>query len=306
MLAELIVKNRILIFGSNGMLGQRLSEFFRNNSLELLTSSVEEKSFIEGIDYVQCDITDRNKTKKIIYDFCPDFIINAAAFTNVDLAETERETAWKINVKAVEYLSEAARIIDAHIIHFSTDYIFDGRNGPYLETAMPNPLGYYGRTKLASENVLKLYAVKHTIIRTNVLYGQARFGRPDFVKWVVNSLRENKEIRIVTDQINNPTYLDDIILAVDKIVESKREGIYNIGGREFLSRFEFTQMIADYFSLDKKLIKPITTQELNQPARRPLKSGLITIKAQSELGYRPHTILEALSEMKKEVFAHIL
>ncbi len=306
MLAELIVKNRILIFGSNGMLGQRLSEFFRNNSLELLTSSVEEKSFIEGIDYVQCDITDRNKTKKIIYDFCPDFIINAAAFTNVDLAETERETAWKINVKAVEYLSEAARIIDAHIIHFSTDYIFDGRNGPYLETAMPNPLGYYGRTKLASENVLKLYAVKHTIIRTNVLYGQARFGRPDFVKWVVNSLRENKEIRIVTDQINNPTYLDDIILAVDKIIESKREGIYNIGGRELLSRFEFTQMIADYFSLDKKLIKPITTEELNQPARRPLKSGLITIKAQSELGYRPHTILEALSEMKKEVFAHIL
>lgn len=303
MLPELLVKNRILVFGSNGMLGQRISEYFKTNSLELLTSSIEEKSLIEGLDYVQCDITDRNKTKNLIYEFCPDFIVNAAAFTNVDLAETERETAWRVNVKSVEYMAEAARIIDAHIVHFSTDYIFDGKNGPYLESAMPNPLGYYGRTKLASENVLKLYAVKHTIIRTNVLYGPAKFGRPDFVKWVVNSLKENKQIKIVTDQINNPTYLDDLVQAVDKIIESKREGVYNIGGREFLSRYEFTEIIADYFSLDKSLIIPITTEELKQPARRPLKSGLITIKAQSELGYRPHTIEEALSEMKKEVFA---
>ncbi|MFN3871853.1 MAG: dTDP-4-dehydrorhamnose reductase [Ignavibacterium sp.] len=300
------MKNRILIFGSNGMLGQRLSEYFRKNSLELLTSSAEEKSFIDNLDYVQCDVTDRNKTKDLIYDFCPDFIVNAAAFTNVDLSETERETAWKVNVKAVEYMAEAARIIDAHIIHFSTDYIFDGKNGPYLESAMPNPIGYYGRTKLASENVLKLYAVKHTIIRTNVLYGPAKFGRPDFVKWAVESLRKNQQIKIVTDQINNPTYLDDLVQAVDKIIESKREGIYNIGGQEFLSRYEFTQIIAEYFSLDKSLIIPITTEELKQPARRPLKSGLITIKAQSELGYRPHTVVEALAEMKKEVFEDIL
>ncbi|MFN3694038.1 MAG: dTDP-4-dehydrorhamnose reductase [Ignavibacterium sp.] len=306
MIPELVVKNRILIFGSNGMLGQRLSEYFRKNSLELLTSSAEEKSFIDNLDYVQCDVTDRNKTKDLIYDFCPDFIINAAAFTNVDLSETERETAWKVNVKAVEYMAEAARIIDAHIIHFSTDYIFDGKNGPYLESAMPNPIGYYGRTKLASENVLKLYAVKHTIIRTNVLYGPAKFGRPDFVKWAVESLRKNQQIKIVTDQINNPTYLDDLVQAVDKIIESTREGIYNIGGQEFLSRYEFTQIIAEYFSLDKSLIIPITTEELKQAARRPLKSGLITIKAQSELGYRPHTIEEALAEMKKEVFEDIL
>ncbi|MCA2004701.1 MAG: sugar nucleotide-binding protein, partial [Ignavibacterium sp.] len=124
-------------------------------------------------------------------------------------------------------------------------------------------------------------------------------------KWVVESLKNNKQIKIVTDQINNPTYLDDLVQAVDKIIESKREGIYNIGGREFLSRYEFTQIIADYFELDKSLIIPITTEDLKQPARRPLKSGLITIKAQSELGYRPHTIQEALTEMKREVFSDI-
>jgi dTDP-4-dehydrorhamnose reductase len=296
-----IIKNRILIFGSNGMLGQRLTKYFLSQNVELLTSSFEQSSYFNSVDYVQCDITDRNKTKKLILDFCPDYIINAAAYTNVDKSESDRETAWKVNVKAVEYMSEASRILDAHIIHISTDYIFNGENGPYLETAIPNPIGYYGRTKLASENVLKLFAVKNTIIRTNVLYGPTHFGRPDFVKWVIDSLKNKNQIRIVTDQINNPTFIDDLVQSIVKIIELKKEGIYNIGGMNFISRYDFTLMIADFFDLDKSLIQPILTKDLNQPARRPLKSGLITIKAQSELGYRPHSIEESFAIIKSEL-----
>jgi len=298
-LSELI-KSRILIFGSNGMLGQRLTEYLSSHKVELLASSFEDFSYNKEVDYTQCDITDRNKTKKLIFEFCPDFIINAAAYTNVDKSETERETAWKVNVKAVEYMAESARILDSHIIHISSDYIFDGENGPYLENASPNPIGYYGRTKLASENVLKLYAVKNTIIRTNVLYGPTHFGRPDFVKWVIDSLKNKTQIRIVTDQINNPTFIDDLVKAIVRILEISKEGTFNIGGQEFLSRFDFTLRIADYFNLDKSLIIPILTKDLNQPARRPLKSGLITIKAQSELGYRPHSIEETFQIIKKE------
>jgi len=276
-----IIKRRILIAGANGMLGQRVIEFYLSLAdVELLATSVEEKSFLPGVEYIQCDIANRTEIKKIVRDFCPDFIINAAAFTNVDLSETERELAWKINVKGVEYLVEAARIIDSHLIHISTDYVFDGKNGPYSENDTPNPLGYYARTKLASENVLKISGVKNTILRTNVLYGIAKHSRPDFVKWVVDSLRSNKQINIVEDQINNPTFLDDLVMAISSIVELRKEGIYNIGGIEFLSRYDFTLMIADFFKLDKSLIKKIKTEELNQPARRPLKSGLITIKAQ--------------------------
>jgi dTDP-4-dehydrorhamnose reductase len=296
-----LIKNRILVFGANGMLGQRIIEFYSAlHNFEVLASSVEEKSFSKGVNYSQCDLTNRNDVKKIVYDFYPDYIINAAAFTNVDLCETERETAWKINVKGVEYIAESARVIDAHLIHMSTDYIFDGNNGPYLENALPNPLGYYARTKLASENALKISGIKNTIIRTNVLYGIKKHGRPDFVKWVVDSLKAKKQIRIVTDQINNPTFIDDLVQAVNKIIESRKEGIYNIGGSDFLSRYDFTLMIADFFKLDKKLIIPIKTEELNQAARRPLKSGLITIKAQSELGYKPHTIVQTLELLKKE------
>jgi dTDP-4-dehydrorhamnose reductase len=297
-----LIKRRIIIVGANGMLGQRLIEFYtRFSDVELLATSVEDKSVFNDIDYIQSDISNRSEIKKVIYDFCPDFIINAAAYTNVDKSEIERELAWKINVKGVEYLSETARVIDSHLLHISTDYIYDGKNGPYVENDAPNPLGYYGRTKLASENALRISGCKNTIIRTNVLYGTAKFSRPDFVKWVVDSLRAKKEIKIVDDQVNNPTFIDDLVEGINKIVELRKEGVYNIGGSVFLNRYDFTILIADYFNLDKTLIKRIKTEELNQPARRPLKSGLITIKAQSELGYKPQTILKTLELMKLEL-----
>ena len=299
------IKTRIFITGSNGMLGQRSVNYFSKKlKVELLACSLEDKTFLpqsESLEYISCDITDRDKLKSIIYNFCPDFILNLAAYTNVDMSEVEREKAWTTNVKAVEYLTESARVIDAHLIHISTDYIFDGKNGPYREDAIPNPVGYYGRTKLASENVLRMSGIVYTILRTNVLYGVAENHNSDFVNWLVKTLRNNQSVRIVTDQINNPTFTDDLIQAINKIIEYRKNGIYNIGGKEFLSRFEFTEIISDFFQLDKTLITPVKTDELNQKARRPLKSGLLTLKAESELGYKPHTIPEALSVIKKEL-----
>jgi dTDP-4-dehydrorhamnose reductase len=291
-----------MITGANGMLGQRTVEYYSSKeNLELLATSIEDKSVIDSVDYIPCDIKSRENIKKLIYDYCPDFIIHTAAFTNVDLSEKMREDAWKINVKGVEYIAEAARTIDAQIIHISTDYIFDGKNGPYDENAIPNPIGYYGRTKLASENALKISGTLFAILRTNVLYGIALNSRPDFVRWVINSLSNNQPIRIVKDQINNPTFIDDLVQAISKIIEFRKTGVYNIGGKEFLSRFEFTNRIVNYFNLDKNLITPIITKELNQPANRPLKSGLLILKAETELGYKPHSISESLSVIKKEL-----
>jgi dTDP-4-dehydrorhamnose reductase len=296
-----IIKKRILVVGANGKLGQRVVRFYSSqDNVQLLGCSFEDVPNFEQVDYKSCDISQREKIKDIILDFYPDIIINAAAFTNVDLCETEREMAWKVNVKGVENLAEASRIIDAHIISMSTDYIFDGVKGPYDERAKPNPLGYYGRTKLASENVLKISGAYFTILRTNVLYGIAD-SHPDFVRWVINSLRGGKSIKIVTDQINNPTYIDDLVQAIDKTIADRKYGIYNIGGREFISRYDFALRVADFFNLNKSLIIPITTDELKQPARRPLRSGLITIKAESEFGFNPLSITETFVIMKKEL-----
>lgn len=297
-----LIKNRILIVGSNGMLGQRLTEFFlKKDRVELHCCSAEKESYISDVDYVQLDIRNKKDVRKIIHNFYPDFIINTAAYTNVDGCESNKELAWKINVDGVKSLAYYGSAVDAHIIHISSDYVFDGDAGPYSEIDPPHPISYYGRSKLASENVLKGSGCKHTIIRTNVLYGHTKFGRPDFVKWVVNSLQESRVIRIVTDQINNPTYLDDIVFGINKIIKLNKEGIYNLAGAEFLSRFDFAERIAEYFNLDRNLIIPIKTKELNQPALRPLNSGLVILKSETELNYKPHLIEESFSLIKKEL-----
>lgn len=297
-----MIKQRILIVGSNGMLGQRLTEYYlAQKNTEVYCTSNEEESYIENVDYDKIDLADKKSVKNAVSKFYPDVIINAAAYTAVDKCESEKELAWKINVTGVENLIHYAKSTDAKLIHISTDYVFDGENGPYDETIMPNPISYYGRTKLASENALATSGINYAIIRTNVLYGPAKHGRPDFVKWVVNSLRDGKDLKIVDDQINNPTFLDDLVAGIDGLIKFKKSGLYNIGGKEFLDRFEFTLRIADFFKLDKSKINRIKTADLNQPARRPLKSGLIILKAETEIGYKPHTIEESLHVMKKEL-----
>lgn len=297
-----IIKTRILIIGSNGMLGQRLTKLFSILSdVELLAASAEEKSFSGGIEYKTLDITNKQAVKEIVLDFFPDYIINAAAYTDVDKSESERELAWKINVNGVENIALYCWTIDAHLIHISTDYIFNGKNGPYTEDATPSPINYYGRSKLAAENSIRTSGVRYTILRTNVLYGPTHFGRPDYVKWVVDSLRAGQQIRIVSDQINNPTFIDDLSMAISRVVQFNKEGIFNIGGAELLSRLDFTFKIADYFNLDKSLIIPITTDQLKQPAPRPLKSGLVNLKAGTELGYQPLRLNETFFIIKKEL-----
>jgi dTDP-4-dehydrorhamnose reductase len=302
MLYNNLIKTRILIIGCNGMLGQRLALFFNSlSNVELLCTSAEDNCFVPGIEYQKVDITQKNQVRESILSFFPDYIINAAAFTSVDKSETEKETAWKINVNGVENIALYAWTIDAGLIHISSDYIFDGKNGPYTENDTPSPIGYYGRTKLAAENSIRTTGVRYAIIRTNVLYGPAKYGRPDFVKWVINSLSSGSEIRIVTDQIGNPTFIDDLVGVINRIIEFKKEGIYNIGGPELISRFDFTKRIAQFFKLNQELIKPIITKDLLQPAARPLKSGLITLKAETELDYRASSIEESFYKIKREL-----
>ncbi len=297
-----MIKKRILIIGSNGMLGQSLtSHYMFNKDVELMCASFENESFYDHLTYKKIDISSSKEVRNLIKGFCPDAIINAAAYTNVDGCETEKELSWSINVTGVENIVKYARTCDAHLIHISSDYIFDGKNGPYTEEEKPNPISHYGKEKLAAENAVITGRIKHTIVRTNVLYGATQFGRPDFVKWVYDSLSAKNNIRIVKDQINNPTYINDLSSAISKIIELSKKGIYNIGGAETLSRLKFTYKIADYFTLDKSLITPIVTADLNQPAPRPLNSGLINLKAETEIYYHPLSIDKTLFLMKRSL-----
>lgn len=293
-------QGKILITGANGLLGQAMvSVFSRESDFEIIKSSVEPESFVRtGLQYIQLDITNKDELKKTVSEINPGVIINCAAYTDVDKCETERELSWKINVDAVKNLIIAARPVNAKLVHFSTDYVFDGKNGPYDEQSVPNPLSFYGRGKLASENALIASGIEHAIIRTMVLFGYGVNVKPNFAMWLVNKLSAKERVNIVDDQIGNSTIVDDLAYGTLKIVEKEKTGIYNIAGRDIESRLDFTMKLCDVYGYDKSLINRIKTKDLNQPAPRPLNSGLITLKAETELGFRPMNTIEALQLLK--------
>lgn len=298
-----LIKTRILIIGCNGLLGQALVNYYsKRKDVELHLASIEDQ-FVGNnqFTYTKVDISKRNEVKKLFLDFFPDYVINAAAYTDVDGCEINRELAWNINVNGVKHLVEGCRIVDAQLVHLSTDFVFDGQNGPYHEDDKPNPISYYGRTKFASENEIKIGGIPYLIIRTNVLYGIQKGVKKDFVEWVIENLSAEKQINVVTDQWNNPTYVDDLVNGIALTIDKKKNGIYNIGGFEYLSRFDFALKIAKVFGLNENLINQTTTDKLNQKAKRPLRGGLITLKAQAELGYKPRTIEENLLDIKKKL-----
>jgi dTDP-4-dehydrorhamnose reductase len=246
-------------------------------------------------------VTSKKEVRHVIAQAEPDVIVNCAAITNVDACELERETAWKVNVGGVENLIEASHRTDAMIVHVSSDYVFDGKNGPYTEDDRPEPLSYYGKTKLASENALLASGRKFFIARTLVLYGHATGVKANFVLWLVQSLEKKTPVRIVDDQIGNPTLADDLAYGLLRGVELEKTGIYNVAGRDIMSRYEFALRVADVFSLDHSLITPIKTADLHQPAPRPLKSGLVTLKAEVDLGIKPSTVEEGLAILKNQI-----
>jgi dTDP-4-dehydrorhamnose reductase len=291
---------RILITGSNGLLGQAVSKMFlRETDHEIFVTSAEDQPYIyDKCEYRTLDITRKDDLKKAALEYSPNVIINCAAFTNVDACETERELSWKINVDGVKNLIIAARMCESSIVHFSTDYVFDGRSGPYSEDDIPNPISFYGREKLASENALKTSEIQHAIVRTLVIYGTGIKVKSNFALWLIDKLGKNEPVNIVTDQISNVTMVEDLALGTLRIVERKCTGIYNIAGSDILSRYDFALKLCDIFGYDKDLVKPLTTDMLNQPAPRPLRSGLTTYKAESELGFRPMDSFEGLSLLK--------
>lgn len=294
---------KILITGSNGLLGQAVTSIFsRETDFDLIQTSFEQENYFElGFTYDQLDITMKEDVKRLVDFYSPNVIINCAAFTEVDKCESERELSWRINVDGVKNLIIAARRTKSKIIHFSTDYIFDGKSGPYSETDIPNPICFYGREKLASENALIASDIDFTVIRTIVLYGLANKVKKNFALWVIDKLKNNEPVNIVTDQISNVTMIDDLAYGTLKVLENNFTGIINVAGMDILSRYDFVMKICDVFNLNKNLVVPILTADLKQPAPRPLKSGLTTFRMESELGFKPMDSLEGLRLLKYQM-----
>jgi dTDP-4-dehydrorhamnose reductase len=288
---------KILVTGSNGLLGQKLIEKLSKKMDVLATARGENRlPFKENYSYASLDITDKNNVDEVFNSFKPDVVIHGAAMTNVDQCEIEKEECWKLNVLATEYLLEAAKKHNSFFLHVSTDFIFDGKEGPYDEDGTPNPVSFYGWSKYAAEKLVMHSEVKWAIARTVLVYGIAHdMSRSNIILWVKNSLENGKSINVVNDQWRTPTLAEDLADGCILIAEQKAEGVFNISGRDLLNPYEMATMTADYFSLDKTLIKEVDGSQFKQTAKRPAKTGFILDKAIHKLGYKPKSFKEGIA-----------
>ena len=287
---------KILITGAFGQLGHSLqSVLSKKSNYELICTGRKVKKGQEGIPL---DIRNQVALKELINTTAPDILINLAAMTNVDACELNPKLAGEINVAGLEHICDSFK---GKIIHLSTDYVFDGTSGPYKEDDPLNPISIYGKTKLASEHILLEKDIKNLVIRGNVLYDYSPHTSASFLNWVVSSLKGNQEIKVVEDQFNNPTWTRSMSDIIKLSIENDLEGIIHWGDSVHISRFEFAKLIAKKFSLNESLIKPVLTSELNQPARRPLQSGLSTEKLVNMLDIIPPSIDDCLDEIIKTI-----
>ena len=303
-----MLRKTILITGANGLLGQKLvDKLARRPALQLIATGKgpDRNPNDEGYTYVEMDITDPLEVMSVMQQFKPTELIHTAALTNVDKGETDPELCWLLNVTAVQHLVEACRATGTKFINVSTDFIFDGKDGPYTEKDTPNPLSYYGKSKLEGERLVIESGLPFAIARTMLVYGVvADMSRSNIVLWAKKALEEGKEIKVVNDQFRSPTLAEDLADGIIQIIMREKNGIYNISGPETMSILDMVQIVAEHWGLDAKLIVPTDSASLNQPAPRPPKTGFIILKAQTELGFRPRSVREGLVIIEKQLQQH--
>jgi dTDP-4-dehydrorhamnose reductase len=264
-----IGEKRLLVTGASGLLGNRIVELAKSyytivplhNTKPLQSNSLK------------IDITKAIEVLSLFNRLKPAVVIHTASETNVDKCETDKRHAWKINVEGARNIAEACRKVNAKLVAISTDYVFDGEKGGYTEEDKPNPVSYYGLTKLEGEKQVINYCKNYAILRTSVLYGWHPW-KQNFATWVINKLKQQQEITVVEDHYNTPTLADNLAEMAVEVAEKDLQGIYHASGNERISRYEFAKRIAKTFDLNSSLIKPVKMSQLAAwIAKRPRDSS---------------------------------
>lgn len=299
------MKRKFLVTGSNGLLGQKLiNALAPNDEIELIaTGRGENRARLRtGYEYVQMDITSPEQINKVLHEHRPEVVIHTAAMTQVDDCEKEPAKCHLLNVDAVRFLAVPCQEIKAHLVHLSTDFIFDGKYGPLTEEATPNPLSVYGKSKLESEEVVQRMMSSYSILRTVLVYGLAdEMSRNNIVLWAKQSLEEGKAIRVVNDQFRTPTLAEDLAQGCIMAGLKKAHGVFNISGDELLSISDFVYRIAEFWKLDASNMTEISTDSLGQPAKRPPRTGFIIDKAREVLDYQPHSLEDGFNLIESQL-----
>jgi len=296
---------KILITGSNGLLGQKLLHKLRvDTTIELIATSKGENRVTEkgGYTYFDLDITNNDAVAKLIESENPQVVINTAAMTNVDLCEDEKQACDALNVDAVRSLANACEKNSSHLIQISTDFIFDGEDGPYTEEDKPNPLSYYGLSKLKSEQLLQDHSVKWTVLRTIIVFGVGeKLSKGNIVLWAKGALAKGDPLNIIDDQFRAPTLAEDLADICILAAKKKAFGVFNASGKDIMSIYEIVERIAKHYGNSTENLNKISTATLKQKAGRPPKTGFILDKSINQLGYNPHSFEECLTIIDQQL-----
>lgn len=266
-----------------------------------LSKGVNRLNNREGYTYFNQDLAEFDRVATLIEKIAPDAIIHTAAMTNVDLCEKEQDACDLINVKVVDNLITCCKKGGIHLIHISTDFIFDGLMGYYAEEDVPHPVNYYGLSKWRSEELITKSKIEATILRTILVYGLTEDLKSNIILWVKNNLENKRDIHVVTDQWRMPTHVDDLADACIYAFENGVKGVFNISSNQLLSIYEIALLVADEFHLEKKYIHPVLSEDLNLPAKRPVKTGFDLSKSISLLNLEPHNFESRLQIFKDQL-----
>ncbi|WP_053956737.1 dTDP-4-dehydrorhamnose reductase [Inediibacterium massiliense] len=294
---------KLIIIGANSQLGYTILKQLDSNTWFKKHFCRNDIQVIK-IYSNQLDITDNISIFKFIDEVKPDVIINCAAYTNVDEAETEYERAFQVNAMGPRNLAISCEAVGTKLIHISTDYVFDGKGVvldskivPYREYDIPNPINVYGKTKLLGENYVREFCSRYFIIRTSWLYG--KHGK-NFVKAIIKAAKANGKLQVVNDQVGNPTNAEDLAKHVLEISATKEYGIYHCTGNGVASWYDFARRIIEYTRI-KCIIEAANSEKYNTKAKRPVYSCLDNMMLRSTIGDNMRNWEEALYDFIKNV-----
>jgi dTDP-4-dehydrorhamnose reductase len=305
------MKMKILVTGSNGLLGQKLVYALRHDTeVELIAAAKGENRLLahDGYIYQSLDITQKQEVASCIRQYMPDCIIHTAAMTNVDACETQKEECRLANTESVRYFVDAIAACGKriHFVHLSTDFVFDGEAGPYREEDVPNPVSFYGWSKYDAEKFISESSIDWAILRTIIVYGITdNMSRSNIVLWAREALEKGQEIKVVDDQFRSPTLAEDLAQGCILAAKKRAKGIFHVSGKDTMSILELVYQVADYFGLSKKHVIPIHSASLGQAAKRPPRTGFIIDKAVRELGYKPHSFQEGIEIVYNQYREHL-
>jgi dTDP-4-dehydrorhamnose reductase len=300
----MMVTNKVLITGSNGFLGQKLIDLLtkdRNYEVFAISMNKNDNPNTENYHFQQLDLMNSELLNRYLSEVKPNYIIHTAAITSVEGCEADQVGCQKMNVEVVEQLANYCKDTNGFLVQLSTDFVFDGKNGPYAEDDFANPLSEYGKSKLRSEQVINNSGCAYAILRTILVYGiNANPNRSNLVLWAKEKLSKKESINVVKDQWRMPTFVDDLADACLLAIKKRATGVFHISGEEMFTIVEIVYQIADFWNLDKSLISEITAASINQSESRPQKTGFILSKAKSILGFQPTPFKASLEIIDKQ------